>query len=431
MKLKKLEVNSFGGINPQSAVVIDFTTSKFVTIEGDMGVGKTSLLNALLVACGHLSKDNKDFINADTGKIDIDLSFVGKDNCNYEVKVTKSTFKLTYDGVAQAEPISKMKQLLGVVGSSPMEIKFKPLKDIIKWLSSYSNKTAEEFEAQLLKYKTGIKTATTARAAANKSLKALDEYLSTEELFTDWEGSEKKYEKPLDLKILSAKLDVAGKKSDTYLKSEIGLKNLKDSRPKLLQEIDKLKEELELKEKELVEHDKRINAGQKYIDENKSIKKEYDTVKQEYDNSHKYVESYNKWQDIKKKKSERDQFETLSQEADAKEKELLQSVKEFQSEILPDIKGMEIVTEDTTEDGITKKEGLYRNGMNVAQLSESEWVDTIIEIWRKFKVKVVVLDNIGTLGSKAVERLERLSKDGCTILAAEMNREIKELQINY
>jgi recombinational DNA repair ATPase RecF len=159
MKLKKLEVSSFAGINPESPVVIDFTNSKFVTVEGDMGVGKTSLLNALMVACGQLSKDSNDksFVNNDTGKIDINFSFVGKDRMNYEVRCTKSSFQLTYEGTAVPEPITKMKELLGIVGVSPMEVKHKPLKEIVKWLASYSNKSPEEFEGQLLKCKNGIK----------------------------------------------------------------------------------------------------------------------------------------------------------------------------------------------------------------------------------------------------------------------------------
>src|SRR5580765_3919755 len=129
MKLKKLEVNSFSGINPNSPVVIDFSDTKWVKASGDMGVGKTSLLNALLVACGNLShtgKEGKNFINNETEKIDINFDFVGNDRCNYSVRCTKSSFTLTYDGEVVSEPITKMKELLGVVGVSPMEIKNKP-----------------------------------------------------------------------------------------------------------------------------------------------------------------------------------------------------------------------------------------------------------------------------------------------------------------
>lgn len=106
-------------------------------------------------------------------------------------------------------------------------------------------------------------------------------------------------------------------------------------------------------------------------------------------------------------------------------------MKELQAEILPDIKGVDMVMEDTHEDGVAVKEGLYWNGRNVAQMSETEWWDIVLMIWRKYKVKIIVIDNYSNLGSSAVEILEKLSKDGCYILAAEMNREQKTLQIDY
>lgn len=433
MKLKKLEVSAFAGINPNSPIVIDFTQSKFVEVNGDMGVGKTSLLNALLVACGQLSKDSNDkaLVNKDSGKIDINFSFVGKDKYNYEVRCTKSSFSLTYEGEAVPEPITKMKELLGVVGVSPMDIKFKPLKEIVKWLAGYSNKSAEEFEGQLAKYKSGIKSARETRSAANKSVKGLTEYLDNEDLFINWEESEKRYSKEPDIKTLSAELDKAGKKSDTYIRAEEKLKRLKQDRPSIVSRIEELKKELAQKENELVEHDRSVAAGEKYIEENKSDKKQYDDVKKKYDSAAQDVVNYNKWQEVKRKKKEKDEFEDLSQKADAQEKKLLQSVKELQAEILPDIKGLELVTEDTHEDGVIKKEGLYVNGKNTAQLSESEFWAFVMQVWKKYKVKIVVIDNYQSLGSKAVSILEGLSKDGAYILAAEMNREQKSLQVNY
>lgn len=431
MKLKKLEVTAFAGINPQSPVVLDFTQSKWITASGDNGVNKTSLLTAMLVACGQISKDDKNFINQDSNKIDIDFSFVGKDNCSYEVKVTKSTFKLMYDGIAQPEPISKMKQLLGVVGTSPMEVKHKPLKEIIRWIAQYSNKSPEEFDKQLVKLKDGIKKSRESRAAANKIYKAMREYIDNEPMAQNWEKSEAVYETEPDIKILSAQLKTAGDKSDKYIRAEEKLKQHGAGRISIVNDIERLKRELEQKELQLVEQDKLITAAQKYLDDNKADKKEYDEVKKKYDNVALDLADYNKWQEIKLKKTDMDESETLSQQADAKEKELLQEVKELQAEILPNIKGMEIITEDTMDSGTLIKEGLYRDGHNVAQMAETEWFEVVAEIWRKYKVKVVVLDNIGVLGTKGVAVLEKLNKDGCHVLAAEMNRQQKELQISY
>lgn len=427
MKLKKFEVTAFGGISPASPVVIDFSQSKFITSKGDNGVGKSSLLNAFLVGCGaisHTGKEGKNFVNLDSDKIDVKFEFVGKDRGNYFVRCTKSRFELLYEGEAVAEPITKMKEILGVVGISPMEIKNGKVQEIVKWLSSYTNKNVEDFESEMYKHKQNIKAAQQTRADANRSLKGLNEFLNSESMFKNWEESEKRYTKKVDIQALSRQLDEAGKKSDQFLQAETKLKHHRERLEKIDEEIAKLMEEKK-------EVEAKIKTGEKWIETNKSAKKDYDKIKSEYDNAAQEVANYNLWQDIKKKKKERDEFETISQRADATEKELLKKVAELQSEILPDIKGVELVMEDTHDNGKVKKSGLYWNGKNTAQLSESEWWSLVMEIWRKYKVKVIVIDNFQSLGTMAVDILKKLVKDGAYVLAAEMDRQKKELVISY
>lgn len=424
MKLKRLEVNAFAGINPASPVIIDFTQSKFVTVKGDEHLGKTSLINALLVACGQLSKDNKDFINLDSGKEDINFSFVGKDRLSYECRVTKSAFTLKYEGEALSEPLSKMKELLGIVGVSPMDIKNKPLKEIVKWLSSYSNKSAEEYDELLQKYKDGIKKAAESRATANKVLKGIDEYLNGEEMFLQWEESEKKYVIRPNLKELSAQLEEARKKSDS-LKSANEQMALISKRVK---EIGELISTLQL-EKE--EKEKRIEQGNLWLEENKNAHADYAIVKDKYENVAQEVLDFNKWESIKEKKKDRDEAETLSQKADTNEKSLKQELKELQAELLPNVKGVSLQLEDSHEDGVLIKEGLYWNGKNIRQLSESELWSLVLMIWKKFKVKIICIDNFQSLGSNAVENLNSLVKDGAYVLVSQMDRTQKELTINY
>ena len=425
MKLKKLEVNAFAGIGPSSPVIIDFGTSKFVKATGDNSVGKTSLLNALLVACGHLSKDNKDFVNLESGKIDINFDFVGKDRNTYSVRVTKSKFLLTYEGEEVKEPITKMKELLGVPGVSPMEIKNKPLKDIVKWLSSYSGKSAEQFDAQMKKLKDGIKASVSTRADANRSYKGLKEYLSNEPMFEKWEASEKKYTKKTDIKDLSAKLDEAGKKSDKLLQAETKLKQLNERKESIATQIDNLQNELD-------EVSKSVIAGEKFVEANKSAKKEYDAIRDQYDNAAQEVAAFNKWQDIKAKKKEMDEFETLSQKADAKEKQLLEEVKELQTELLPDIKGVELILSDEMENGkLIREEGFYVGKVNSAQASETEWSKVVFSMMKKNKNKILVLDNLQSLGTDGMDIINSLIKDGCYVVAAEMHRGQQELEIEY
>lgn len=424
MKLKKLEVTSFAGISPHSPIVLDFTQSKFVHVTGDQGVGKTSLINALLVACGQLSKSDKDFINLESGNIDINMDFIGKDKLPYNVRCTKSTFKLTYEGASVPEPINKLQELLGVVGVSPMDIKVKPLKDIVKWLSSYSNKSAEEYERDMKKFKDAITAHRNTRAAANKSSKGLGEWLAQEPLFQKWAESEKKYLKRPDIKDLSEQHTAAGVKSDKLLRAEEKLKNFKNRKISLQEQIDSLT-------REMGEVDEGITKGSEYVTANKSAKKDYDEIKEKYDNAYKDLNAFNMWQQVKEKKKEKEEFEEIALRADKGEKDTLQKVKDLQAEILPDIKGVELVTEDTFENGKKVSEGLYWEGKNVNQLSESEWWTVVMSIWKKYRVKIIVIDNFSSLGSGAVGLLQGLVKDGAHVLAAEMDRQQKSLQISY
>lgn len=243
-------------------------------------------------------------------------------------------------------------------------------------------------------------------------------------MFKSWEETEKKYKVAPDTKKLSIELETARQKSDTLIQAETKLTQYKSQKTTIEEQIEQLQLQLDAT-------NTAITKGEEFVKLNSKVKEEYTTVKNKYDKVADDLTNYNKWLEIVRKKGEKDEHETLSQRADATEKEIIQKVKDLQSEILPDIKGIELVTEDTVENEVTKKEGLYWDGVNVAQLSESEWWTVVLQIWRKYKVRVIVIDNMQSLGSGAVELLEKLVKDGCYVLAAEMNRQQKELEIEY
>lgn len=432
MKLKKLEVNSFAGIGPDSPVIIDFGTSKMVKVTGDNSVGKTSLLNALLVALGHLSRENKNFVNKDSGKIDIKFDFVGKDRANYTVQVTKSEFKLLYEGERQPEPIAKMKELLGVPGVSPMEIKNSKLKDIVKWLAQYAGKSAEDYEKRYGKLKEGIKSAQETRAAANKAAKGIREYFISEGVMNKdgdiiekvWLANEKKFKEDVDLQKLSKELTAAGNKSDKFIENKSKVEGQVARKKQITDQITAL-------QKELVTVEENIKVGNDWLEKNKDAQKEYDAVKARYNNAAQESADYRKWKEIEQKKRELDQFEDVSQKADDKEKSMLAEVKELQAELIPDLKGVELLLEPEYKDGKKiRDEGFYRDEVNSAQMSETEWHAVVFEMLQKNKNnKILVLDNIQSLGSDGMAVIEKLLKLGFYIVGAEMHRGQKELAI--
>lgn len=445
MKLKKFVINHGAqfNIDKTGPVVIDFSQSKMVGATGDQEVGKSNLLELFLMACGQNGGDEVVELmkNRDSEKIDLDLSFVGKDRANYDVKVKNGAITVTKEGeVSRSGNVGLLKQQLGIIGVSPLTIKDADIDKKVKWLATYSTRGAEEYEKDMKKNKDGQKVSKKARADANKIAKGCKEYLATEGYLNKdgdidekkWKESEAKFKKKVDIKEVSTRLKAAELDADKYLRAEEKLKGHKLRRPSEAQRIKDLETQLEAAKKVLAQTDRDITTGEKYLEDNKIDKTKYEGVKKEYENVSKDAIAYDKWQDVKKKKSEMDEAEDLSQKADAKEKDLLKQQQELQWEIIPDIKGVEIILEDTHEDeGEQKKAGFYYKGLEAAQLSNSEWFGLVMQILKKNKIEVLIVDDISQFGSKFMETLEGLVKSGCHVIYTEMSRGQEQLIIEY
>lgn len=445
MKLKQFKINSGGRFNPDTTgpVVIDFSKSKMVGATGDQEVGKSTLLDLFLMACGQNGGDKVVEIlkNRKTGDIDLEFSFVGKDKANYDVKVKNGNITIKREGeTLRSGNVGLLKAQLGIVGVSPMDIKNADIDKIVKWLAQYSTRSAEDFEKEMAKYKDGIKKAKKVRADANKSVKGCREYLSGEgyvdskgEIIESvWKESEVKFKKKVDIADVSKRLAQAEKDADKYLRAEEKLKGHKDRQKTEQKRVEELEAQLKEAKQVLVQTEKDIATGEKYLVDNKADKTNYDTVKKEFENVSKDVVAYDKWQEVKKKKAEMDEFEDLAIKADNSEKDFVKKQQELQWEVIPDIKGVEIILEDTHEDeGEQKKAGFYYKGLNSAQLSNSEWFGLVMQILKKNKIEVLIVDDISQFGSKFMETLESLAKSGCYILYTEMSRGQQTLEIEY
>jgi hypothetical protein len=441
MKLKRFELISggkFDGANGPFIVHFGDMTG----VSGDEGSGKTTLIEMMLLNTAMIGGEKvlADLRNKETGKLESNFVFEDK-RAEYIVHNKNGRLSIRREGevVPGGGPQELLRKIMGVVGISPMGIKDRPIEEIVKWLAGYSTRGAEEFEAQMTKYKNGIKEAKKARADANRTLKGLREFLlnegyvdgSGQVIEKAWKESETKYKKKVDVKDVSKRLEDAGKKSDKYLLAEQKLKNFKDSRLAQEQKIADLKKQLAAAEAELADTDKAIKIGEKYLVDNKSDKTEYDEVKKEFENVSKDVVAYDKWQDIKTKKKEMDDFEDLSIKADSKEKDFIKKQQELQWEVIPDIKGVELVLEDTHEDeGEVKKAGYYYNGLSSRQLSNSQWFGQVIQILKKNKIKFLLVDDISQFGSKFMETLEGIAKSGCQVFYTEMARGVDELIVD-
>lgn len=418
MKLLNYRVGAGGQFTPDTSVYIVFEPGKATKLTGDNKTGKTTIVDLLLLNTATLGGDDliKKLVNKDTGTLEAELEFVGNDRLKYKTRITKSQFILEYEGEKLPEPKEKTRQLLGAVGVNPMAIKNAPLEDVVKWLAAYTTRGVDEYQKEYRRIKDGVKGYKEARATANKQYKALRETIGEEVTEQAWQRNEAKYGKKQDIKALAEKLDDAGKRSDNLIKAETKLKELKTRREQLLAE--------------LAEVDEKIKTGETYVEKNKAAKTDYDNIRQEYQSAAVYAAKYEWWQQTKRKKAEMDEYETAAQLADAKEKELLDDLKKLQAEIIPDIRGAEFLLEDEIENGkVVRKEGLYYNGFSLPQTSESEFFELVMKIWKKNKVKIVVIDGFSNLGSAAVDMLNKLKKDGAYILYTEMRRGQDKIEI--
>lgn len=441
MKLKRLEIIAGGQWNSKNASIVVDLTKPLVGAKSDEEGGKTTLLEIILLNTGMIGGEKviKDLINKETGELKSKLEYeVGKNQ--YEVTQSKGVLTVRMDGEKlPGGAQTLLRQTLGMVGVSPMGIKNEPIEKIVKWLASYSATGAEEFEKKMLKLKTEIKTARASRAAANKSAKGLKEYLAGEGYITDsgdlsekaWTASETKFKKKVDIKEVSARMEEAGKKADKYMLTEQRVKGMKERRPNQVKLIEDLKAQLLAAEKALEQGDKLIATEEKYLTDNKADKTEYDKVKLEFENVSKDAIAYDKWQDVKKKKTEMDQFEDAAIQADGTEKAAMKKQQDLQWEVIPDIPGTELLLEDEEDkDGNIREAGYYHKGMNSRQLSASQWFGQVIQILKKNKIKFLVVDDISQYGSTFMETLKAASKT-CTILYTEMLRGQEEIIFDY
>ena len=281
MKLNLFKVTNGGKFNEEAPLEVDFSNGKKVGLSGDSGQGKTTALDCFKLILGAITAD-KELINAlvnkDSGKLDIEQTFVGNDRKTYVAKMTRSQFYVRQDGSKDdiPQPKSFIQEHLGHVAVDPMAIKNASIDEVIKWLAKYSKEN--EFEAKINKAKDKAKGYAAARAEANKYAKAKRQILEEsgymvkgEIVESKWVAAENKYAKKKDVKELSEKLDEAGKRSDRLIQAETKLKQLKTREEQLMAELAQVQAD--------------IKKGEKFVEENKDAKKQYDAIRADYDNA--------------------------------------------------------------------------------------------------------------------------------------------------
>lgn len=444
---KKLTINSFAGIDKSTPIVIDLEDyykkgKRIAKLSGDQGTGKSSVLSAILYAAAQ-EFDFKlvNLINAKDGTISEELEFE-KDGKQYKVKATKSKFelfRLFRDGeetrwIAESDPKTNVTKLIGQIATSPMFLKSLDGKKQVEWLYTMLQVPAEVKEKEE-KLKTSLKQITEARKEANKAYEGTKKMLLADEMYQDWEQSEKEFAAEKSAESEKKKLSELDSKISQFHAAEQKLATLKIKKEQeqreiedIQEQINALQERLKNKTQNLSDTEAAINSGEKWVSENKNVKEEHESALQSYMQIERYLVKKAQWEAIKKKKAEMDELETAVQEADAKKDEIREELRKLSAAALPPIEGLEVVTDESIEG---KEIGVYVNGKTPAQLCESELFDLYFQLAEYKQIRILVIENLNSLGSAAVDTLNKLAEKGAYIWYSEMKRNQNKLKIEF
>ena len=385
------------------------------------------------------STDKDNFINIGENKISVsqEFDFEGQ---SYRVRATKSKFELSIKHVIAGqekflpvgEPISTLKKLIGHIGLSPMSLKEKngslQVKELRKALD-----VSNEVEEEETKIKKDFEVAKNARTAFNREFTRLQKVLSENEMYVAWEESEKKYAEQKTSEGEKIKMIALELKKNQFSEAQQRLSNherninsIKNDIEEIEKQIEELKRKKETKNEELSQSESKKEIAETWIEENKSIEADYAKAQEEYRDIERYLINQSQWEAVKKQKAEMDDMETEVQKADTLKYNLSQELLKIAKKGLPDIEGLEVITEDSI-DG--KDAGVYLNGRNLSQLSESEIWGLYLNIYKANNVSFVFIENISGLGSEAVNILNELAAAGVRIFASQMVRGQNELKI--
>ncbi len=65
------------------------------------------------------------------------------------------------------------------------------------------------------------------------------------------------------------------------------------------------------------------------------------------------------------------------------------------------------------------------------QLSESELWEMCTQLWIKLNIRVVLVEDISSLGTGAIEKFNEFIKNGGYVFAAMMNRKQNNLRVSF
>jgi hypothetical protein len=439
-KLKSVTTKSFMGISQDDPLVVTLPETKktqvpITVLKGNQGTRKTSLLTSIALALGAAFKVNIDqFKNLKDEAIDIEV--LGEDletgeECQILVSESRTILKKRIgDGKFSnmSSPKELIRQMAGPLGVSPMFLKEVEGKKQIQWFKDAFS-SDDEASKKELKLVENLKKKVEDRKETNREIKSLKGWLDESDMFQHYEKNQKKFANPINADKQKAAFELLQKKVTGYRQYE---NTVAITQGEIL-DTDNLIADLEQKLKAAKERKARltesIETGKKWLEDNNGVLKEYDKAQEAWLDLSKDLAAQSTWKEVLKKEKEYNEMlqKKIMEDDDVEKmrKDLLKITKTY----LPPIDGLEIQVNTGIDN--ERAEGIYYNDKTLAQLSESELWDLFMRIWNEKGVRFIFCENINALGSEAIKTLNKLSKDGCTIFATQMDRSKKTIGISF
>jgi len=191
-------------------------------------------------------------------------------------------------------------------------------------------------------------------------------------------------------------------------------------------QIEELEKSISQGELEIKECENQKALGNNFVEEGKSVIEKIEAAKLELDNTKELknvktsIEATLKMYDTYKARF--DEANSLTNQLDELNEQKLALAKQF----TPDIEGFEVELGN-----LDREKGLYLNGINISVLSESERYGLCIKIWEHFKIKVVFIENITSLGSNAMDIIKMFIANGGKVFCTRMKRLQDKISVTF
>lgn len=451
LRLRELTVQSYAGISHEHDLFITFPEDKNITgFVGNNGVGKTSALRAILTLLGYEEPANA--VNATDKTKKAVMKFV-KDGDTYTVNQTKTSFSITVeraDGQKSElkSPKDAITKLVGNVSMSPMAFKemsgknqIAEMRKMLKW-SPESQKAEENIKSMR-------KSAYDARTETNRIASQLRNDLTATGLFA-WSKENQQLEATVQLlkeydylkdavtdeAAIKEAFSKADKARDLYLRAVQRVDDLKVQKAgqereneRIANEIARLQASLASGQHQLTTIEENIAKGQQFVSDNAGAEEAFRKAQEDMMNFGAIQKRKDTVTDTESKKELHDQavqnsvdYTTAIDEADIAMKELVAS-------LTPAIPGLELELGGSIDN--PRAEGIYYNGRSMAECCETEMWEWFVPFLQQTNTGVVIVENVTSLGSKAVDVLNSCAKNGMYVFYSAMQREENKLKIEF